>query len=1039
MKKLKTLMVVLLSALLLLLPAGCSGKLETPVGFYLDENDTLMWSDVPNARSYRVEITPADGTPFPVVTVHRASYTLSGDSMAVGDYTIRVMAVGGNKNSLSSDWSEPQPYRKEENYGLLYRLIDGGTAYEVYRIGSSKAQPDEPYEVRIGPTYGTDIGSTNRKKPVTRIAEKALRAGRDITSIYIDDSVREIGSEAFANCTKLTSVRLPEHLKSLGYAAFQGCGALTTIENLETAEFTEIGRLTFAYCRSLPSVELPEGITYIDSNAFYACEAITDLQLPAALTEIGSSAFSAMTSLARVGFGAKIATIGNAAFSGDKALETLEFAPLEGELEIGETAFSATGFKNVALPAQTTEIGAGAFMNCADLAGITIPETVTDIGYQAFLGCGFLKTQNNAKGLYYADHWLVGVSEEVKPTLTEIDTGDFREGTVGIASGALNACPSLINVDSIPDGVIYLGDYGFSNCPQLTKVITQDNSLVYVGDYAFAACPILSNVQFGNGLKSIGNYAFYGCAMLNNNLNNPDVLVPNSVEHIGIQAFLDTGLAERPEGGIIYANNWAVGHSGRVPRAATLREDTRGISDYAFYPLDGDDDCLEVTGFANMNRVVYIGAGAFCRCESLTSVSFSRDLRVINPYAFAYCSSLVGANFPSRLTRIGHYAFMGCTELLGIDLSNTEVQTVDPYAFYNCEWASEIKLGESLETIGTRAFFNIGHTTELTIPDSVTSIGAFAFAYGDLVGDDAWMMESQLHSSLTDLTIGENVTSIGEGAFRNNTRLVSVEIPDSVTSIGAQAFYNCTGLSEVKFGAAVETIGRYAFSHTALQEISIPATVKSIDDFAFADTKLSGAFIPATVETLGSHVFYNDPSFSAYIEATSRSEGWNIDWNSGFRPVFWGSALDETGSYVGSVVTGGDYAPQAGGTARGGIENDYMLVTIAGPVRAGYEFLGWATSPNATEPLYGAKDQAALTALPAGTRLYTVWKVREEEGGGSTTPPEDAGDTGTTGDTGAEEIWLGEWPKTYLGTLGALPPDPVAMQAPAFVWPVPLI
>jgi len=44
---------------------------------------------------------------------------------------------------------------------------------------------------------------------------------------------------------------------------------------------------------------------------------------------------------------------------------------------------------------------------------------------------------------------------------------------------------------------------------------------------------------------------------------------------------------------------------------------------------------------------------------------------------------------------------------------------------------------------------------------------------------------------------GYTVTEIGEGAFENNTTLVSIDLPDTITIIGKCAFKNCTNLREM--------------------------------------------------------------------------------------------------------------------------------------------------------------------------------------------------------------------------------------------------
>lgn len=62
---------------------------------------------------------------------------------------------------------------------------------------------------------------------------------------------------------------------------------------------------------------------------------------------------------------------------------------------------------------------------------------------------------------------------------------------------------------------------------------------------------------------------------------------------------------------------------------------------------------------------------------------------------------------------------------------------------------------------------------------------------------------------------GYPVVSVGEGAFRGNTKLVSVTIPDGVTQIDWFAFSGCVFLSNVTLGANVLRIGYGAFENCA--------------------------------------------------------------------------------------------------------------------------------------------------------------------------------------------------------------------------------
>ena len=108
---------------------------------------------------------------------------------------------------------------------------------------------------------------------------------------------------------------------------------------------------------------------------------------------------------------------------------------------------------------------------------------------------------------------------------------------------------------TIPDSVIYVGEYAFyqvrklsevslgsgiteiersvfSQCTALTKV-TLPQSITEINDYAFRNCTSLTDIELPDGVSEIGDYAFSGCSGLT------EIFIPLSVEKIGMRAFDD--------------------------------------------------------------------------------------------------------------------------------------------------------------------------------------------------------------------------------------------------------------------------------------------------------------------------------------------------------------------------------------------------------------------------------------------------------------------------------------------------------------------
>lgn len=285
-----------------------------------------------------------------------------------------------------------------EIVGLDYAVYENEC--HVIGIGTEKG------DIVIPATYGG--------KPVTEIGKSAFY-DKDITSVFIPDSVVYIRQGAFDYCKNLKSVQLgnhveaietnafmgdaslseinlPESLKTIGTSAFNGCGVT---EIVIPDSVTELGESVFNRCKSLRSISIGNGIKELPNMFCYGAESLTSVSLKDGLTTVGSAAFAECTSLAHISFPSSVHAICEGAFkfSGlseiviPDTVETLENAvfyacKLLVRAEIGN------GVVSLGEMGQFSDVGV--FENCAVLASVTIGSGVKSIASRAFENCGLL-------------------------------------------------------------------------------------------------------------------------------------------------------------------------------------------------------------------------------------------------------------------------------------------------------------------------------------------------------------------------------------------------------------------------------------------------------------------------------------------------------------------------------------------------------------------------------------------------------------------------------------------------------------------------
>ena len=229
----------------------------------------------------------------------------------------------------------------------------------------------------------------------------------------------------------------------------------------------------------------------------------------------------------------------------------------------------------------------------------------------------------------------------------------------------------------------------------------------------------------------------------------------------------------------------------------------------------------------------------------------------IGDYAFYNCASLTSIIIPDSVTSIGDCAFSTCDSLTiyceaesqpsgwDIDWNNSSCPVI-----WDCNNNDVTEDGYIYAIInGVRYSLKDGVATVVIQSSNITT--------------------ANIPSSVTckdDIYI---VTSIGNAAFKNCTRLTSINIPDSVTSIGYSPFEYCTSLTNIVvdennttymsingnlYSKDGKELIQYAIGKTETTFI-IPDSVISIGERAFSGCSIKSITIPDSVTSIGNAAF----------------------------------------------------------------------------------------------------------------------------------------------------------------------------------------
>jgi hypothetical protein len=256
---------------------------------------------------------------------------------------------------------------------------------------------------------------------------------------------------------------------------------------------------------------------------------------------------------------------------------------------------------------------------------------------------------------------------------------DYEMGIIGEPNTPWNPYTYSITTVVITNGVTSIGNLAFCYCSRLISIAIP-NSVTSIGRATFSGCESLISITIPNSVTTIGEYPFSWC----------ESLISINVEN-GNNSYAS-------EDGVLFNKS----------KTILIR-----------YPIG-----KTVETYVIPNSVTNIEDGAFCYCESLTSITIPNDVTNIGIIAFSHCSSLNSVIVPNSVTTIGEGAFHYCRSLPSIIIPNSVI-SIGERTFASC---SRLSLITNLNPVPVEINSNVFEyvkINECTLEVPMTSVSAY--------------------------------------------------------------------------------------------------------------------------------------------------------------------------------------------------------------------------------------------------------------------------------------------------------------------------
>lgn len=383
---------------------------------------------------------------------------------------------------------------------------------------------------------------------------------------------------------------------------------------------------------------------------------------------------------------------------------------------------------------------------------------------------------------------------------------------------------------------------------------------------------VIPAVYNGKPVVGVGGKSF------KDNKNVESVVIPSSVEWVGVSAFRNCSVLKKV-----------------VWNAVSARTDENNYNNRVFLGSDNIEEFI----VGETVETIPGGLFAYSGGSKISEITIPSGVKKIAACAFSSVNR-IKVNVESlkkwlSVEKYGNGAPLASSYTLFVGGEEIETAVIDgivalnEYEFAGCASLKSVEIGEYVESIARTAFADCVNLSTITVNENNTKFYESSGVVYSSVDNTVTAVPGALGG---EVAIPLGVPSVPDKMFAS-TSIEKLVIPGSVRIIGSNSFDNCKKLTSVTISEGVTEIEDWAFGGcAALETVIMPKSVTSLGDEIFGDSPRVEVYYLG--ETAPDGTNWAKLPLWLYSETAPASVGnyWHYDAD-GVTPVKWKSVGDD--------------------------------------------------------------------------------------------------------------------------------------------------